>query len=154
MTVTTMQTDPTRIAAIRAFTRFYTAILRVLEERLLDSPYSMTQARVIFELAQRPATDVADLRRDLGVDAGYMTRIIERLETDEVLSRERSTADARRQVLRLTEQGRAVFATLDERSAAQVADLLAGVPDADQRRLVAAMDTIQAVLGATPSRPR
>lgn len=99
--------DPERIASVRAFTRFYTAVLGVLDEGLLDTPFSVTEARVIFELAQRDATDLADLRRELRVDAGYMSRIVARLEVDGLVTRERSPSDGRRQVLRLTEIGRA-----------------------------------------------
>ena len=136
--------DADRVAALRAFTRSYTALLGVLDEGLLHSPYSVTEARVIFELAQREVTHVADLRRDLGIDAGYMSRITARLEADGLVRRERSDTDARRQVLRLTEQGRAVFDMLDARAAEQAAQLLADMPDPVQRRVVAAMDTIRA----------
>jgi DNA-binding MarR family transcriptional regulator/GNAT superfamily N-acetyltransferase len=143
--------DADRVAALRAFTRFYTALLGVLDEGLLHSPYSVTEARVIFELAQRELTHVADLRRDLGIDAGYMSRITARLEADGLVRRERSQADARRQVLRLTEQGRVVFDMLDAGAAEQATQLLAGMPDPVQRRVVAAMDTIRAAFadGAT-----
>jgi DNA-binding MarR family transcriptional regulator/predicted GNAT family acetyltransferase len=143
--------DADRVAALRAFTRSYTALLGVLDEGLLHSPYSVTEARVIFELAQRELTHVADLRRDLGIDAGYMSRITARLEADGLVRRERSQADARRQVLRLTEQGRVVFGMLDARAAEQATQLLAGMPDPVQRRVVAAMDTIRAAFadGAT-----
>jgi DNA-binding MarR family transcriptional regulator/GNAT superfamily N-acetyltransferase len=143
--------DADRVAALRAFTRAYTALLGVLDEGLLHSPYSVTEARVIFELAQRELTHVADLRRDLGIDAGYMSRITARLEADGLVRRERSQADARRQVLRLTEQGRVVFGMLDARAAEQATQLLAGMPDPVQRRVVAAMDTIRAAFadGAT-----
>src|ERR671916_405133 len=110
---------PERTAELRAFTRFYTSVLGVLDEGLLHTPYSLTEGRTVFELAQQDATDLADLRRRLGVDAGYMTRIVTRLEADGLLTRERSTVDGRRQVLRLTDQGRAVFATLDARAAEQ-----------------------------------
>src|SRR5690606_29299496 len=146
--------DPRRIAAVRAFTRFYTAVLGVLDEGLLDTPFSTTEARVIFELAQRDATDVADLRRELRVDAGYMSRITARLQAGGLLTRERSPGDARRQVLRLTDQGRAAFATLDARSSEQVAGLLAPLPDRDQQRVVAAMDAIRTVLGDAAPPPR
>jgi DNA-binding MarR family transcriptional regulator/predicted GNAT family acetyltransferase len=143
--------DADRVAALRAFTRSYTALLGVLDEGLLHSPYSVTEARVIFELAQRELTHVADLRRDLGIDAGYMSRITARLEADGLVRRERSQADARRQVLRLTEQGRVVFDMLDAGAAEQATQLLAGMPDPVQRRVVAAMDTIRAAFadGAT-----
>jgi DNA-binding MarR family transcriptional regulator/GNAT superfamily N-acetyltransferase len=142
--------DPARVAAVRAFTRFYTSVLGVLDEGLLDTPYSVTEARVVFELAQQAESDLADLRRRLRIDAGYMSRIVARLESDGLLTRHRSTDDGRRQVLRLTDQGRRVFATLDARSAAQVARLLGGVPEPAQRRVVEAMDLVRTVLGDAP----
>jgi DNA-binding MarR family transcriptional regulator/GNAT superfamily N-acetyltransferase len=146
-TVAAPGVDAERVVALRAFTRFYTALLGVLDEGLLHSPYSVTEARVIFELAQRELTHVADLRRDLGIDAGYMSRITARLEADGLVQRERSSTDARRQVLRLTEQGRAVFDMLDARSAEQATQLLGRMSDPVQRRVVAAMDTIRAAFG-------
>ena len=102
---------------------------------------------MIFELAQRDATPVAELRRELRLDAGYLSRITARLESDGLVTRRRDDGDGRRQVLGLTERGREVFATLDARSAEQVAGLLSGLDDAAQREVVAAMDTIRAALG-------
>jgi len=138
--------DPDQVAAVRAFTRCYTAVLGVLDEGLLHTPYSVTEARILFELAQRDETELAGLRRDLRVDAGYMSRIVARLEADGLVTRSRSARDARCQVLTLTDQGRAVFATLDARSAAQVGRLLAGMPEPVRRRVVAAMDVVRTVL--------
>ncbi len=146
--------DTELVAAVRRFTRFYTTVFEVLEEGLLDTPYSMTEARVIFELAQRAATDMAELRRDLRIDAGYLSRIAARLEADGLVTRHRSDTDARRQVLGLTAHGRAVFSTLDDRSSAQVGRMLADVSDPDRRRLVAAMDTIRAILDDDRRIPR
>jgi DNA-binding MarR family transcriptional regulator/N-acetylglutamate synthase-like GNAT family acetyltransferase len=145
--------DPAQVAAVRAFTRCYTAVLGVLDEGLLDTPYSVTEARVLFELAQRDETELAGLRRDLRVDAGYMSRIVARLEADGLVTRSRSASDGRRQVLALTGQGRSVFATLDARSAAQVGQLLAGMPEPVRRRVVAAMDVVRTVLGAERPAP-
>ncbi|HSJ43129.1 MAG TPA: bifunctional helix-turn-helix transcriptional regulator/GNAT family N-acetyltransferase [Euzebyales bacterium] len=139
--------DAERVAGVRRFTRFYTTVFEVLEEGLLDTPYSVTEAHVIFELAQRDATDMADLRRDLRIDPGYLSRIVARFEADGLVSRHRSDIDLRRQVLALTARGHEVYSTLDGRSSAQVAQLLADIPDADQRRLIASMETIRAILG-------
>ncbi|MCK2238599.1 MULTISPECIES: helix-turn-helix domain-containing GNAT family N-acetyltransferase [unclassified Crossiella] len=143
-----------RITAVRAFTRCYTAQLGVLDEGLLRTPYTLTEARVLFELGQRDTVDVADLRRDLALDAGYLSRIVGRFAADGLLVKEKSAADARRQVLRLTEAGRAVFADLDARSAEQVLGLLGDLSEADQERLVAAMNTVREVLEPARSRPR
>jgi len=147
------QVDADRVAALRAFTRTYTALLGVLDEGLLHTPYSVTEARVIFELAQRDLTQVADLRRDLGIDAGYMSRITAKLEADGLVQRERSHSDARRQALRLTEGGRAAYGMLDARAAEQATELLGGMPDPVQRRVVAAMDTIRAAFASEATPP-
>jgi DNA-binding MarR family transcriptional regulator/GNAT superfamily N-acetyltransferase len=136
------------VAEVRAFTRFYTAVIGVLDEGLLGTPYSVTEARVLFELAQSDATDVADLRRGLRLDSGYMSRIAARLEADGLVTRAPSGRDARRQVLALTPRGREVFADLDARSADQVAHLLDKLGEADQERLVTAMGTVRSMLGA------
>lgn len=146
--------DPAHVAAVRAFTRYYTATLEVLEEGLLDTPYSVTEARVIFELAQQDAVELVDLRQQLRIDAGYMSRILNRFEADGLVVREASEVDARRQVLRLTPAGRAVFDTLDQRSARQVEGLLAEVPEADRQRLVEAMATVRTIMGDDRPPPR
>ena len=148
-----MVVDASRIATVRAFTRSYTAALGVLDEHLLSSPFSLTEARVIYELAQRDVTEVADLRRSLGLDAGYLSRILSRFEATGLVTRARSGTDARRQRIRLTGAGRDAFAMLDTRSSEQVATLLGGMAEAEQRRLVDAMETVRAVLGPRPVAP-
>ena len=145
-TATDHAVDPELVKEMRAFTRFYTAVLGVLDEGLLSTPYSVTEARIIFELAQQDGGDVADLRRRLRVDAGYMSRITARLEADGIVTRQRSAGDARRVALRLTDRGRAVYADLDARSAEQAAQLLATLPEPVRHRVVAAMTTVRTVL--------
>jgi DNA-binding MarR family transcriptional regulator/GNAT superfamily N-acetyltransferase len=108
---------------------------------------------VIFELAQRDTTEVLALRRSLDLDAGYLSRMLSRFEADGLITRERSAADARRQIIGLTEQGRAAYAMLDERSDEEVRALLAGHSGEQRRRLVTAMDAIRAVLDGTPDAP-
>jgi DNA-binding MarR family transcriptional regulator/GNAT superfamily N-acetyltransferase len=138
-----------RVVAVREFNRFYTGAIGVLEEGLLDTPYTLTEARVIFELAQRDATEVADIRQALGIDAGYLSRILSRFQADGLVARERSEIDGRRQVVRLTQAGRAAYRLLDGRSAEQVLALLTRLTDADQRRLLAGMAAIRrAIVGA------
>ncbi|HEX6508036.1 MAG TPA: helix-turn-helix domain-containing GNAT family N-acetyltransferase [Chloroflexota bacterium] len=138
---------------MRAFNRFYTGVIGVLREGLLDSPYSLTEARVIFELAHQEATDVADLRRMLGIDAGYLSRILERFETAGLVVRERSSVDRRRQVSRLTEAGREAFAMLDARSSQEIETLLGRLTGDERRRLLTAMQRIREILeGIPPSR--
>jgi DNA-binding MarR family transcriptional regulator/GNAT superfamily N-acetyltransferase len=140
-----------RVASVRAFNRFYTGVIGVLGEGLLDTPYSLTEARVVFELAQRDRTELAELRQALGVDAGYLSRMLARFEADGIATRERSSTDGRRQVVGLTKAGRKTFAMLDRRAADDVVALLSQLPDDDQRRLVGAMDTIASVLEDTTS---
>ena len=141
--------DP--VARVRSFNRFYTNLLGVLQEGFLRTPYSLTESRVIFELAHRSTAQLMDLRRDLDVDAGYMTRILTRLEADGLVVRERSEADARRQVVRLSARGRSAFQTLDERSAEDVGKLLSRLSEEEQQRLIAAMTTIEKLLADTHS---
>lgn len=141
-----------RVAAVRAFNRFYTNVIGVLHSGLVDTPYSLTEARVMFELAHRDTTEVAELRRALDIDPGYLSRILSRFEMDGLVARERSAADARRQLIRLTAQGQAAFSMLDERQAEDVAKLLASLSDEQQRRLLSAMSGIREILGDTRSR--
>src|SRR6516165_12072089 len=115
------------VAAVREFNRFYTSVLGLLREGLLDTPYSLTEARIIFELARADQTEAGQLRRWLDIDAGYLSRILARFEADGIVGRSRSPQDARRQVIGLTATGRAVFAKLDALSASQVRGLLAGL---------------------------
>jgi DNA-binding MarR family transcriptional regulator/GNAT superfamily N-acetyltransferase len=138
---------PERVGAVRAFNRFYTNLIGVLTEGLLHTPYSLTEARVIFELAQRDLHEVTALRRSLDLDAGYLSRILSRFEADGLVRRERSADDARRQVAGLTGRGREVYRELDGRSGEQIGRLLAGLDEADQRRLVGAMEAIEGLLG-------
>lgn len=139
-----------RVAAVRAFNRFYTPIMGLLRDGLLHSPYSLTEARVIYELSQRKQTEVAALRRTIDIDAGYLSRLLARLEDAGLVERERSPADGRRQVARLTAEGRAAYAMLDERSAREVGALLEGLREEDRVRLLGAMATITHVLGGRP----
>src|SRR4051795_4714936 len=123
-----------RVAAVRAFNRFYTARIGVLGDGRLRTPYSLTEARVLFELGRHDALDAADLRSRLGLDAGYLSRLLARLEQRGLLERARSPRDARRLRLALTERGRAAYDELDARSAAANAELLDELSESDQGR--------------------
>jgi DNA-binding MarR family transcriptional regulator/N-acetylglutamate synthase-like GNAT family acetyltransferase len=150
------------VAGVREFNRFYTNVLGLLREGLLDTPYSLTEARVIFELAREEQTEAAQLRRWLDIDAGYLSRLLARFEADGIVRRSRSTADGRRQVIGLTPAGRAVFAKLDALSADQIrglldalsADqirgLLAGLTAGRRASLIAAMAGITDALDGAP----
>ncbi len=144
--MTSMPALEDRVAAVRAFNRAYTPAMGLLREGLLESPYSLTEARVIFELARRHEADAGALKELLDLDAGYLSRTLARLEASGVVARERAPHDGRRRVVRLTDDGRAAAALLDERSAAAVARLLAALGEDDQRRLVGAMDAIRELL--------
>jgi DNA-binding MarR family transcriptional regulator/predicted N-acetyltransferase YhbS len=135
-----------RVAAVRAFNRFYTSRIGVLGEGFLRTPHSLTEARVLYELGDREVAEVADLRRELDIDAGYLSRLLSRLEEQSLVARERSVDDARRQRVRLTANGQAAFAELDRRSATEIGELLDGLGEERQRRLVAAMGVIAEVL--------
>ncbi|MDG4821261.1 helix-turn-helix domain-containing GNAT family N-acetyltransferase [Asanoa sp. WMMD1127] len=134
------------IARVRAFNRFYTRVIGVLGESLLDTPYSLAEARVLFELAQADRVEVVDLRRSLGLDAGYLSRVLGRFESDGLAERARSASDGRRQVVSLTAAGRAAARDLDARSRSDVGALLEPLPDGQRRRLLGAMDAIEQVL--------
>jgi DNA-binding MarR family transcriptional regulator/GNAT superfamily N-acetyltransferase len=133
------------VAAVRAFNRSWTARIGVLDAGLVDTPYSLTEARVLYELAQAEATDLGALRRRLDLDSGYLSRIMSRFKADGLVDAEPAPADARRQVIRLTAAGRAAFAVLDERSARAVGELLDTVTPDDRRRLLAAMAVVEDV---------
>ena len=135
-----------QVAQVRSFNRFYTNVAGLLREGLLGTDLTLTEARLVFDLAQRDQTDVSALRETLALDAGYLSRLIKRLEGRGLLTRARSEADARRQVLSLTARGRRSFRTLDERSAREVRGLLEPLAPADRQRLVGAMETIRGVL--------
>ena len=143
-----------RIAAVREFNRFYTRVLGLLNEGLARTPYTLTEARILFELAQAGSIGVADLRTRLGLDAGYLSRILARFEADRLVVRERDAADARRQVIRLTAAGRDAFRDLDARSSDDVAALLSRLSGPGQDRLVGSMRTIQRLLSSDGTRPR
>ncbi|MDW5325107.1 helix-turn-helix domain-containing GNAT family N-acetyltransferase [Plantactinospora sp. KLBMP9567] len=140
-------------SAVRDFNRFYTRIIGVLDEGMVHTPFSLTDGRVIYELAQRPATEVPTLRRELGLDPGYLSRILSRFAADGLVERSQSPVDARRQVVTLTEAGRAAYDLLNQRTQTEIEGLLTRLPAADRERLVEAMRTIRGVLGeATPPR--
>ncbi|MBA9004700.1 bifunctional helix-turn-helix transcriptional regulator/GNAT family N-acetyltransferase [Thermomonospora cellulosilytica] len=134
------------IAAVRSFNRCYTRIIGVLGEGLLHTPYSLTEARVIFELGRREVAEVAALRRDLDLDPGYLSRMLARFESDGLIVRERAPGDARRQVARLTPAGRDVQEMLDKRAGEDIGALLERVPQTDRARLLTAMRTVQNLL--------
>lgn len=134
------------IPAIRAFNRFWTTHMGVLDAGLLDTPFSLTEARVLFELGRETETDMLRLRHELRIDAGYLSRIVKRFEKDGLVEGTFSADDGRRRVLRLADKGRGAFEDLDARSTNQATSMLSGFTEEDQRRLLAAMATIRGLL--------
>jgi DNA-binding MarR family transcriptional regulator/N-acetylglutamate synthase-like GNAT family acetyltransferase len=141
-----------RVAAVRRFNRFYTGSLGLLDEGLLDTPWSLSEARLLYELAQRRDPTATELGRALRLNLGYLSRLLRGLERRGMLGRRRSEDDARRSHLRLTAKGRRAAALLDSRSQAQVRALLEPLPEARQAQLVESMAAIERLLGAPPAR--
>ncbi|WP_037676357.1 bifunctional helix-turn-helix transcriptional regulator/GNAT family N-acetyltransferase [Streptomyces griseus] len=135
---------------IRAFNRFYTNVIGALDYgRHLYAPYTLTESRVLYELAHAPddGTDAADLRTALSLDSGYLTRILNKFEEDGLVDRAPSARDPRRRRIVLTQRGREAAGLLDERARESVGELLGNVPADDRQRLTEAMRTIRTILG-------
>ena len=139
MTVSIEPVPQERIAAVRRFNRFYTQRIGVLQGAWLDSPFSLTEARVLYELKQRAGTTATEIARELGLDAGYLSRILQRFQKQRLIKKETSPADARQSFLTLTEHGRKAFAPLETRSNRDVAAMLAKLRAAQQDDLIDAL---------------
>jgi DNA-binding MarR family transcriptional regulator/GNAT superfamily N-acetyltransferase len=135
-----------RVAAIRRFNRFYTRQIGVLRKNYLDSPYSLGEMRVLYELAHADDLTASDVGRRLDLDAGYLSRVLRNFEKRGLISRKTSAKDARQSHLALTARGKKMFAPMESRSDRDVADMLGKLSGADQARLVAAMATIETLL--------
>jgi DNA-binding MarR family transcriptional regulator/GNAT superfamily N-acetyltransferase len=146
---TTAGPTPAQVTQVRAFNRFYTNVIGVLHDMYLDTPYTLTESRLLYEIAKHGTVEVSWLRQALDIDAGYLSRVLSRFETEGLVTRHRSAADARRQEIRATGAGRAAVSELDERAAVQMGALLGGV---DLGRLLDAMRVITEVL-APPGQP-
>jgi DNA-binding MarR family transcriptional regulator/GNAT superfamily N-acetyltransferase len=141
------------VKAVRAFNRFYTQRIGVLK-RYLDTDFTLTEVRVLYELAHRPPLTARFLVRDLELDPGYLSRILRRFEERGWIARETAPHDARQHLLRLTEAGHATFAPLQQKSRDETAALLAGVPAAARPRLIQAMQTVHGLLEPPPAQQR
>lgn len=151
-----MATTQQKISAVRQFNRFYTRRIGVLQGGLLESPYSLTEVRVMYELAHWPGDGrptATDLGSALGLDAGYLSRILQRFRKQGLVATAPAKNDARRAHLWLTRKGRATFAPLEKRTKAEVAALLGSLPAVAQGKVVAAMRTIEALLGGEARPP-
>jgi DNA-binding MarR family transcriptional regulator/GNAT superfamily N-acetyltransferase len=139
-----------RVEAVRRFNRFWTRRIGVLQEGYLESPFSLTEVRVLYELAYREDTTASALGKELGLDTGYLSRILRGFEERGLIAKKPSETDGRRSLLRLTEGGREAFVPLDARSREDVGAMLDDLSAAEQDRLVGAMRTIERLLGARP----
>jgi DNA-binding MarR family transcriptional regulator/N-acetylglutamate synthase-like GNAT family acetyltransferase len=140
------------ISAVRSFNRFYTRQIGLLDEHLLQSPFSFTEARVLFELAHREDLTAAELCKELDLDRGYLSRMLRDFEKQGLLKRGASKADARQSLLSLTSKGHEAFEPLDVRSREQVGGILGKLSPLRQKRLLGAMHSIEKELGAKTRR--
>lgn len=141
-----------RVEAVRRFNRFFTKRIGVLHEGLLASRFSLAQARVLYELAHREAPTARELAVELGLDPGYLSRILRGFAEQGLVAKEPSAADGRQSLLRLSEAGHQAFAPLNASSRAEIGAMLEPLSPGEQRRLVEAMRTIERLLGAAPER--
>ncbi|MGA1986136.1 MAG: helix-turn-helix domain-containing GNAT family N-acetyltransferase [Candidatus Sulfotelmatobacter sp.] len=149
------QASPDRIAAVRRFNRFYTRHLGLLDEGFLNSPLSLTQMRVLHELAHREQSTAGEVCNALGLDPGYLSRILTGFEKDHLIDKKESPKDTRQTLLALTKKGRQVFEPLNARSDEQVREILGKLSPANQNDLLHSMQTLESVLnpdvaGAAP----
>jgi DNA-binding MarR family transcriptional regulator/GNAT superfamily N-acetyltransferase len=150
--VSTARVAPADVKAVRAFNRFYTQRIGVLK-RYLDTDFTLTEVRVLYELAHRPPLAARELVRDLELDAGYLSRILRRFDQAGWIAREPAPHDGRQQLLRLTEAGYATFAPLQQKSRDDTAALLATVPPKARPKLIGALQTVHELLGGGDPSP-
>ena len=142
-----------RVDAVRRFNRFYTRQIGLLGKGYLESPFTLAEVRVLYELAHRDAPAAAEIGKALGLDAGYLSRMLSSFRKRGFLTRHASEQDARQSRLSLTEKGRAAFGALEAKSEAAVSKMLEGLPPAEQTRLTGAMAAIENLLGE-PTEPK
>jgi DNA-binding MarR family transcriptional regulator/GNAT superfamily N-acetyltransferase len=138
-----------QISAVRAFNRFYTRKLGVLDQRLLKSPFSLSEARVLYEIATLENPAAKEIGIELGLDPGYLSRIVQSFDDSGLITRKPLPSDRRQHQLNLTAKGRQAFDKLNRSSHADVAALLAGLPDDGRERLIGAMAVIESLLGTS-----
>jgi DNA-binding MarR family transcriptional regulator/GNAT superfamily N-acetyltransferase len=152
----TQRTEAGRVAAMRRFNRFYTRHLGVLNDGYLDSPFSLTQARVLYEIRERGTANqnlatATEIGRDLGLDAGYLSRLLGHFEKSGLIRKERSPSDGRQSFLSITAMGRKAMELLERRTVRQVGDVLHRLSNPEQDRLVTAMRTVERMIAAGPA---
>jgi DNA-binding MarR family transcriptional regulator/GNAT superfamily N-acetyltransferase len=142
-----------RPETVRAFNRFYTRQIHILQEGILDSPLSLTEARVLFELANRKETTATDLTTELSLDPGYLSRILDAFVRKGYVKKQSSPGDRRQRHLSLTAKGRKAFDSLDAKSHQEAAAMLAKLPEPDQSKLMFSMKSIENILDPKPPAP-
>lgn len=141
-----------RVETVRRFNRFYTRQIGVLHEHLLDSDFSLTEVRILYELAHRPALTTSQLCRELGLDSGYLSRVVSGFEKKGLIAKARSPHDARATQLQMTAHGRATFSPLEDASRREVATMLSQLSEPEQQQLVDAMHQVESLLdGSAPN---
>jgi len=148
------QREEERIAAVRRFTRFYTRHIGLLQEELLQSGFSLAEARVLYELAHREPMTATALAAALNLDTGYLSRILRRFAELSLVSKKRIPNDGRQSLISITAKGRKAFAPLNKSSHDQVAAMLARLSEQEQSRLLAAMTTVEGLLQPTTADAR
>jgi DNA-binding MarR family transcriptional regulator/GNAT superfamily N-acetyltransferase len=143
-----------QVAAVRAFNRFYTRKLGVLDQQLLKSPFSLSEARVLYELAHCEDLAAKEIGTELGLDPGYLSRIIQNFDENGLITRKPLPTDRRQYRLSLTAKGRQAFAKLDRSSQDEINSMLAALPRGDGQRVVQAMAAIERLLDASRGSPR
>ena len=136
-----------QISAVRAFNRFYTRKLGFLDQQLLKSPFSLSEARVLYELATRQNLSAKEIGIELGLDPGYLSRIVQNFDDSGLITRKPAPSDRRQYQLSLTAKGRQAFAKINRSSHDEIANMLAALAPGDSRRLVEAMTTVERLLG-------
>jgi DNA-binding MarR family transcriptional regulator/GNAT superfamily N-acetyltransferase len=142
-----------RVAAVRRFNRFYTQRIGLLQEGVYKSDFPLTHARVLYEIIHRDKPTAAEIAKDLGLDTGYLSRILRGFEARGLIVRETAAHDGRQNLLSVTPRGRKSFAPVEAETNQEVAELLTGRSDAAQIKLVDAMATIETLLGPQPQIP-
>ena len=151
--MTTANDLESRIAAVRSFSRFYTRQLGLLQESVVHTRFSLTEARVLYELAHREPTTATALAADLDLDHGYLSRILRRFGEAGLVSKKRTANDGRQNLIAITAKGRKAFAPLNKGSHHQVAELLGKLSPAEQARVVNAMATVESLLQPSAQKP-
>lgn len=135
---------------IRSFNRFYTRVIGAVNQSMLNSPFSLAEGRVLFEIKHNDTPTASEINVDLGLDPGYLSRIIRRFEHDELLEKERSPVDGRAYILKLTPQGEHVLAALEKASDQKASEILAPMTHVDVDALLRSMETIKDILSNSP----